>query len=503
MKMKWKQQAATALAAVLCGAGLHLAVAVPAGNSAAVSEALVAEPEGESAETTAQYTFHADVYGPGVANLSSSDSYSRYQWGLKNDAELQYSEITNRFKDSNPKLATYIDLANYLGMPAPVAGPDAYRIKEIRARRGVDINILPAWNLYDSSTEEHRQVVVAVIDTGIDINHPDLKDAIWTNEDEIPGDGIDNDGNGYIDDVHGWNFFDGNNELCKGSEDDHGTHAAGTIAAARGNGGIAGITDNKYVKVMVLKALGTQYGVGEEKAIIEAIRYAEANGASICNLSFGTTEYYPELDKVMRDSKMLFVVSAGNGDAKGIGEDTDQKPDYPSSFDLDNVISVANLMFDGSLAESSNYGAKSVDIAAPGTYIVSTIANSGYGFMTGTSMSAPMVTGAAAFLYSYRTDLQLSDIRKVLLETARKIPPLEGKLSSNGMLDVYAALNYGRTTENADSAQAEQSAEQTAGTAQESQGSDSTSDGAAQSESTASASKTITAGGGEPVNLGW
>lgn len=146
-------------------------------------------------------------------------------------------------------------------------------------------------------------------------------------------------------------------------------------AAARGNGGIAGITDNKYVKVMVLKALGTQYGVGEEKAIIEAIRYAEANGASICNLSFGTTEYYPELEKVMRASRMLFVVSAGNGNEKGIGEDTDQKPDYPSSFDLDNVISVANLMFDGSLAESSNYGAKSVDIAAPGTYIVSTIAD--------------------------------------------------------------------------------------------------------------------------------
>lgn len=517
MKMKWKQQAVTALIAVLCGAGLHLAVAAPDSVDAA-------------------YIFHTDVYGPGVTNLSSSDSYSRYQWGLKNDAELQYSEITNRFRDSNPKLATYIDLANYLGMPAPVEGPDAYRIKETRARRGVDINILPAWNLYDSSTEEHRQVVVAVIDTGIDINHPDLKDAIWTNEDEIPGDGIDNDGNGYVDDVHGWNFFDGNNELCKGSEDDHGTHAAGTIAAARGNGGIAGITDNKYVKVMVLKALGTQYGVGEEKAIIEAIRYAEANGASICNLSFGTTEYYPELEKVMRESKMLFVVSAGNGDAKGIGEDTDQKPDYPSSFDLDNVISVANLMFDGNLAESSNYGAKSVDIAAPGTYIVSTIANSGYGFMTGTSMSAPMVTGAAAMLYSYRTDLQLSDIRKVLLETARKIPPLEGKLSSNGMLDVYAALNYGRTVENADSAQAEQNAadgqsagqaadssaqmEETADSgnqseqaadsstqadqsAQEGQSSDNASDDAAQTENASSTSRTITAGGGEPVNLGW
>lgn len=427
--------------------------------------------------------------------------------GTENDAELQYSEITNRFRDSNPKLANYIDLANYFGMPAPVAGPDAYRIKETRARRGVDINILPAWNLYDSSTEEHRHVVVAVIDTGIDISHPDLKNAIWTNEDEIPGDGIDNDGNGYIDDVHGWNFFDGNNELCKGREDDHGTHAAGTIAAARGNGGIAGITDNNYVKIMVLKALGTRYGVGEEKAIIEAIRYAEANGASICNLSFGTTEYYPELEKVMRDSKMLFVVSAGNGNAKGIGEDTDQKPDYPSSFDLDNVISAANLMFDGNLAESSNYGAKSVDIAAPGTYIVSTIADSGYGFMTGTSMSAPMVTGAAAMLYSYRTDLQLSDIRKVLLETARKLPTLNGKLSSNGMLDLYTALNYGRTTETADSeqtaadgqnAQDRQDTEQTAAGDQ-----DAEQDSEAGQGTASAASKTITAGGGEPVSLGW
>lgn len=488
MKNRWKQQAAAALMAVFCGTGLYFAsAALPVSNM-----------EG--------YTFHTDVYGPGVTNLSASDSYSKYQWGLKNDAELQYSEITNRFKDSNPKLATFIDLANYFGVPTPLAGPDAYRIKEVQAKKGVDINVLPAWNLYDSSAEEHRQVVVAVIDTGVDINHPDLKDAIWTNEDEIPGDGIDNDGNGYVDDVHGWNFFDGNNELCKGSDDNHGTHAAGTIAAARGNGGIAGITDNKYVKVMVLKALGTQYGVGEEKAIIEAIRYAEANGASICNLSFGTTEYYPELEQVMRDSKMLFVVSAGNGNAKGIGEDTDQKPDYPSAFDLDNIISVANLMFDGNLAESSNYGAKTVDIAAPGTYIVSTIANNGYGFMTGTSMSAPMVTGAAAFLYSYRTDLQLSDIRKVLLETAHKLPTLEGKLSSNGMLDIYAALNYGRTVETVESTDAATAAAgNTASQSEDIQSAEGQTAGTGETKSTDTAqnttSKTIKAGGGEDIRL--
>lgn len=103
---------------------------------------------------------------------------------------------------------------------------------------------------------------------------------------------------------------------------------------------------------MVLKALGTEFGVGEEEDVINAIRYAEANGAEICNLSFGTTHYYPELEKVMRESKMLFVVAAGNGDKDGNGIDIDANPDYPSCFGLDNVISVANLIFDGNLEQS-------------------------------------------------------------------------------------------------------------------------------------------------------
>ena len=147
----------------------------------------------------------------------------------------------------------------------------------------------------------------------------------------------------------------------------------------------------------------------------------------------------------MRDSKMLFVVSAGNGDAEGNGVniDTGKLMDYPASFHLPNVISVANLMFDGSLAKSSNYGAGSVDIAAPGTYIVSTIAQGGYGFMTGTSMSAPMVTGVAAMVYSYRKDLSLQEVKQVILASARKLEGMEGKLSSGGMLDAYAALTYG------------------------------------------------------------
>lgn len=391
-----------------------------------------------------RYNFSARVYGPGEENLSAGDPYARYQWGLKNDGELQYVEIANKFRDSNPEMAKRIDWANYLGIPAPVSGPDAYHLETITAVPGVDINVLPAWNQYDESTEEHRQVIVAVIDTGIDINHPDLKDSIWVNEDEVPGDGIDNDGNGFVDDVNGWDFFYENNQVYKGKQDDHGTHGAGTIAATRKSTGIAGIADNKYVKIMPVKALGTNYGLGEESAVISAIRYAEANGASICNLSFGTTQYYPELEQVMRDSKMLFIVAAGNGDTSGKGIDIDAVPDYPSCYDLDNVISVANLMFDGNLEVSSNYGVKNVDIAAPGTYIVSTITNNGYGFMTGTSMAAPMVTGAAAFLYSYRTDISLQDIKPILLNSARKLDGLNGRILSGGMLDVYAAINYGR-----------------------------------------------------------
>lgn len=391
-----------------------------------------------------RYNFSTRVYGPGVENLSASDPYARYQWGLKNDGELQYVEIANKFRDSNPEMAKRIDWANYLGIPAPVAGPDAYHLQTIDSVSGIDINVLPAWNLYDESTEEHRQVIVAVIDTGIDINHPDLKDSIWVNEDEIPGDGIDNDGNGYVDDVNGWDFFYENNQVYVGRQDDHGTHAAGTIAATRKSVGIAGIADNKYVKIMPVKALGTDYGLGEESAVINAIRYAEANGASICNLSFGTTQYYPELEKVMQESKMLFIVAAGNGDANGKGIDIDITPDYPSCYDLDNVISVANLMFDGNLEESSNYGIKNVDIAAPGTYIVSTTTNNGYGFMTGTSMAAPMVTGAAAFLYSYRTDISLQDVKPILLNSARKLDGLNGKILTGGMVDVNAAINYGR-----------------------------------------------------------
>lgn len=381
----------------------------------------------------------AFAIGPGLTNLSLGDSYATYQWGLKNDGEFQLTTLQEKFREINTPYGETGDRSGEVGIPK-IVGPGAYEAKVTHAVSGIDIRILPAWDLYNQA-QTKRDVIVAVIDTGIDYTHPELQNCIWTNKGEIP-DGIDNDNNGYIDDIYGWNFYYNNNMVYTGIEDSHGTHAAGTIAANKGAGGIAGITDNQHVKLMSLKALGGYNGSGSTSDVIAAIRYAEANGASICNLSFGTSVYDEQLAKVMAESKMLFVVASGNGDAYGMGYSIDQTPVYPAAFSSDNIISVANLLFDGSLSRSSNYGAATVDIAAPGSYVLSCVPGKQYGFMTGTSMAAPMVTGVAAMLYSYRTDISLADVKTILLNSARKLEGLDGKLVSGGMLDAEAALSY-------------------------------------------------------------
>ncbi|MEY8355601.1 S8 family peptidase [Lachnospiraceae bacterium 54-53] len=399
---------------------------------------------GGNTENNALQTFSSDsgqalksmALGPGLVNLSPADEFSTYQWGLKNDGEFRLMELKSKFQSVD----NIFDSRNTgTGMPQP--GPGDYESTVIHAVTGVDINIQPAWKLYDQA-ENKRSVIVAIIDTGIDINHLELKNAMWTNPGEVEGDGIDNDGNGYVDDVHGWNFYQGNSQVFNGSEDSHGTHAAGTIGAARGAYGIAGITDNNYVKIMSLKALGGADGVGSPEAVIQAIKYAEANGASICNLSMGTSSYSEALAQTIKDSTLLFVVSCGNGGVSGLGYDTDTYPVYPASLPYDNVISVANLLFDGSLSKDSNYGAASVDIAAPGSYILSTVPGNAYGFMSGTSMAAPMVTGVAAMLYSYRPDISLTDVKNIILNSSRKLDGLTGKTVSGGLLDAYGAMTW-------------------------------------------------------------
>ena len=381
---------------------------------------------------------HVMALGPGLNNLSPSDEFSTYQWGLKNDGEFRLIELVQKFKYVD-NLYSEVNNGGNLSIPKP--GPGNYESKVTHAVSGIDIDIQPAWTLYDQA-QNKRSVIVAIIDTGIDINHQELRNAIWTNPGETEGDGIDNDGNGYVDDIHGWNFYSNNNKVFSGSEDSHGTHAAGTISASRGSYGIAGITDNNYVKIMPLKALGGEEGIGSPDAVIKAIKYAEEKGASICNLSMGTTGYSEELAQTIKNSHMLFVVSCGNGGVSGLGYNTDLYPVYPASLPYDNIISVANILFDGTLSKDSNYGAESVDIAAPGTYILSTIPDNSYGYMSGTSMAAPMVTGVAAMLYSYRTDISLGDVKNIILGSSRKLDTLSGKVVSGGLLDAYSALNW-------------------------------------------------------------
>ncbi len=381
--------------------------------------------------------FSSMALGPGLNNLSPSDSYASYQWGFKNDGDLHMIESRKKFNNLNEKYKNVADPSGLIGLPRN-NGPDSYERITTDSVPGIDINILPAWELYEQ-TPNKREVIVAVIDTGIDLLHPDLQNSFWINTDEIPGDGIDNDNNGFIDDVHGWNFFNGNNQVYVGEEDDHGTHIAGTIAAARNNGGIAGITDNTCIKIMPIKALGTTSGTGTPEMIIQAIQYAEANGAFICNLSSGTPTSYPELNEVIQHSNMLFVVAAGNGDSNDIGYSLDKNPIYPAALPYDNIISVANLMFDGTLDKSSNFGAASVDIAAPGSYIVSTVPG-GYAVMSGTSMAAPMVTGVAAMLYSSHPDWSVPDVKNAIMSSSRKLDSLSGKLVSGGILDAGTAM---------------------------------------------------------------
>jgi subtilisin family serine protease len=236
-------------------------------------------------------------------------------------------------------------------------------VERIQGTPGADIDALPAWE-----TSRGDSAVVALVDTGVNIDHPDLAPSIWTNPAEIPGDGQDNDGNGYVDDVNGWNFHDGNATVFNEFDgEEHGTHTAGTLAAAANNGeGVSGVAP--AAGIMPLKACGA--GTCTSSAIVAAFDYAARNGADVVNGSFGGVEFsQAEKDAIERgkDKGLLFVFPAGNA-----GEDADAAPFYPASYDNENIVSVAASDNRDELADFSNYGTASVDLAAPGVGILST-----------------------------------------------------------------------------------------------------------------------------------
>ena len=313
-----------------------------------------------------------------------------------------------------------------------------------------------AWN----TTKGSKSVIVAVIDTGIDLDHPDLVNNLWTNPGEVRGDGIDNDGNGYIDDVHGWDFVQGdgnpNDDVGSGSGSaGHGTHVAGTIAAEGNNSvGVAGV--NWKASLMALRICGS-YGCYLSD-FWAALNYAYNHGAQVANASFGG-QYNPfqeEEDYIAGVANpgssplqkgVLVVAAAGNA-----ASNNDQINFCPACYQLPNLISVAATnSSNDSLASFSNYGSRKVAIAAPGDSIYSTLPPGAFGYtgyygtLSGTSMAAPHVTGVASLFLSKNLTWTPTALKKALIKSARRTPSLSGRVLSGGVVDAQEILNV--TTE--------------------------------------------------------
>ncbi|UOY91151.1 S8 family serine peptidase [Ectobacillus sp. JY-23] len=326
---------------------------------------------------------------PAATPKSVSDTYFNYLWGLKNTGQ-------------------YVN--GYYGTA------------------GMDIKAEAAWE----KTKGNASVVVGVIDSGTDISHPDLMNNIWVNKGEVPSDYIDNDKNGYVDDVNGWNFYNDNNVVYNyWHGDKHGTHVSGTIAASSNTTGVVGVAPN--VKVMPIKFLGPDGGNTFDA--VEAINYAKKMGVKITNNSWGGSQYSSALYEAIRDSNALFVTAAGNE-----GYSLDWYSQYPAAFDLDNIVSVAAIDSDGYLADFSNYSTAYVDLAAPGDHIASTLPENSYGFMSGTSMATPHVSGVAALMLSANTAYKTADLKAKLLASVTKLSTLTNAVKSGGLLNASAAV---------------------------------------------------------------
>jgi Ca2+-binding RTX toxin-like protein/subtilisin family serine protease len=300
-----------------------------------------------------------------------------------------------------------------------------------------DIDAEAAWDRTTGSSH----TVVAIIDTGVDYTHPDLAPNMWVNPGEVAGDGIDNDANGFVDDIHGFDFF--NNDADPYDDNYHGTHVAGTVGA-RGNNSIGVVGVNWDVKLMALKFLNSG-GSGYTSDSVLATNYVtmmneRGTNVRVINASYGGGGYDSSVaSSIARfgDAGGLFVAAAGNN-----GSNNDSTPFYPAAYGLPNLVSVAASTRTETLASFSNYGATTVDLAAPGLEIASTYPGNQYAYLNGTSMASPHVAGAAALAFTEFPDSTYAEIRQALRAGVDLKPAYSGKTITGGRLNLNSTLNY-------------------------------------------------------------
>lgn len=401
----------------------------PESNGKRLGRQVVTEKTGRQIPLSIEAVSPALEIVPGlrVAKVDPADTSNAIE-ALRTRSDVIYAEPNFiRRAHAVPNDPRYPQMwgLNNTGQPATSGGNPGSPGKDIRAQQ--------AWDI----TTGNRNVVVGVVDTGIDINHEDLKDNIWVNPGEVAGNGVDDDGNGFVDDINGWDFAHNDATVFDYTEptyppspgytgdfDDHGTHVAGTIGA-RGNNSIGVTGVNWQVSLMSLKFLAED-GAGSTADLLNALAYAKAmrqlwessggtKGANIrvLNNSYGGDRFsQAELDAIraLSDVGILFVVSAGNEDTFN-----DLFPVYPSNYISPNLISVAASSGGGSRASFSNWGEATVNVAAPGEFILSTTPKNTYNFFKGTSMAAPHVSGSAALVCALSPSITMQKLRLLMM----------------------------------------------------------------------------------------
>jgi hypothetical protein len=381
--------------------------------------------------------------GPLLVRAGAEVDLKRLLPTLRRLPSVRYVELDQRLRDS----AVY---------PTDAEFPRQWGLN---SSSGIDIDAPEAWQITTGSSS----TVVAVIDSGLDLTHPDLVGRVWVNPGEIPGNGIDDERNGFIDDIHGWNFLARDSDVSDGAG--HGTHVSGIIAAT-GNGGGGAVGVNWQARIMPLKFIDAA-GDGSISDAVRAIYYAAQNGARVINASWGGPTYSKSLADAVRFAGArgaVFVTAAGNE-----SRNNDRHPSFPASLKAPHVLAVAAVDTEGRLAGFSNFGKQSIDIAAPGVNIRSTVPG-GYGVLSGTSMSAPFVSGVASLVTGMFPHLSAAQIARRVVTTARHLPGLANRTVAKGIVNALRALDpsavverpetTARTNENANSAKRLSSHEQ-------------------------------------------